>query len=159
MNLFRQQSASIRQASPDDAGVIGGIFVRARDAMPYLPRIPDADRPKLGGWITARHEVWVIQDGGRIVGFAGLSKGWLDHLYMDPDSQGAGFGSMLLEHAKSLHPEGLQLWVFQKNVGARRLYERHGFRLEKVTDGSGNMEREPDALYLWLPDQAMLPAS
>jgi GNAT superfamily N-acetyltransferase len=152
MNLFRQQSASIRQASPDDAGVIGGIFVRARDAMPYLPRIPDADRPKLGGWITARHEVWVIQDGGRIVGFAGLSKGWLDHLYMDPDSHGAGFGSMLLEHAKSLQPEGLQLWVFQKNVGARRFYERHGFRLEKVTDGAGNVEREPDALYLWLPD-------
>jgi putative acetyltransferase len=158
MNLFRQQSAAIRQASPDDADVIGGIFVRARDVMTYLPRIPERDRPKLGGWITARHEVWMIEDGGRIVGFAGLSKGWLDHLYMDPGSQGAGFGSLLLEHAKSLQPEGLQLWVFQKNAGARRFYERHGFRLEKLTDGSGNMEREPDALYRWLPDQAMLPA-
>jgi GNAT superfamily N-acetyltransferase len=149
----------IREGSPADAVIVGGIFVRARDVMTYLPRIPELDRPKLGGWITARHEVWVIQDGGRIVGFAGLSKGWLDHLYMDPDSQGAGFGSLLLEHVKTIQPEGLQLWVFQKNVGARRLYERHGFRLEKVTDGSGNMEREPDALYHWLPDQAMLPAS
>jgi putative acetyltransferase len=149
MNLFRQQSASIRQASPDDAGIIGGIFVRARDAMTYLPRIPDGDRPKLGGWITTRHEVWVIEDAGRIVGFAGLSKGWLDHLYVDPDSQGAGFGSMLLEHVKGLQPEGVRLWVFQKNAGARQFYERHGFRLEKVTDGSGNLEREPDALYLY----------
>jgi putative acetyltransferase len=159
MNLFRQQSASIRQASPDDAGIIGGIFVRARDAMTYLPRIPDGDRPNLGGWITARYEVWVIEDRGRIVGFAGISKGWLDHLYVDPDSHGAGFGSMLLEHVKSLQPEGVRLWLFQKNAGARRFYERHGFRLEKVTDGSGNLEREPDALYLWLPGQAMLPAS
>jgi GNAT superfamily N-acetyltransferase len=149
----------IRQGSAADAVIVGGIFVRARDAMTYLPRIPDADRLKLGGWITTRHEVWVIEDAGRIVGFAGLSKGWLDHLYVDPGSQGAGFGSMLLEHAKSIQPEGLQLWVFQKNVGARRFYERHGFRLEKVTDGSGNLEREPDALYLWLPGQAMLPAS
>jgi GNAT superfamily N-acetyltransferase len=159
MNLFRQQSASIRQASPDDAGVIGGIFVRARDAMTYLPRIPDADRPKLGGLITARHEVWVIEDQGRIVGFAGLSKSWLDHLYVDPGSQSAGFGSLLLEHVKTIQPEGVRLWVFQKNAGARRFYGRHGFRLEKVTDGAGNMEREPDALYRWLPDQAMLPAS
>jgi GNAT superfamily N-acetyltransferase len=159
MNLFRQQSASIRQASPDDAGVVGEIFVRARDAMTYLPRILDGDRPKLGGWITARHRVWVVEGAGRVVGFAGLSKGWLDHLYVDPGSQGAGFGSMLLKHVKTLQPEGLQLWVFQKNAGARRFYERHGFRLKNLTDGSGNMEREPDALYVWLPDQAMLPAS
>jgi GNAT superfamily N-acetyltransferase len=149
----------IRQGSAADAGIIGGIFVRARDAMTYLPRIPDGDRPKLGGWITIRHEMWVIEDAGRVVGFAGLSKGWLDHLYVDPDSHGAGFGSMLLEHVKRLQPEGVRLWVFQKNAGARRFYERHGFRLEKVTDGSGNMEREPDALYRWLSDQAMLPAS
>jgi hypothetical protein len=48
----------IRQASPVDADDIGRIFVRARDAMTYLPRIPDEDRPKLGGWIAAKHEVW-----------------------------------------------------------------------------------------------------
>lgn len=117
--------------------------------MTYLPRIADDDRSKLGGWITVRHEIWVLEDRGRVIGFAGLSKGWLDHLYVDPDSQGHGFGSMLLEHVKGLQPEGIQLWVFQKNVGARRFYERHDFRLEKMTDGSGNMEREPDALYSW----------
>ena len=41
------------------------------------------------------------------------------------------------------------LWVFQKNEGARRFYERHGFELVKLTDGAENMEREPDALYRW----------
>jgi GNAT superfamily N-acetyltransferase len=119
--------------------------------MTYLPRIPDGDRPKLGGWITTRHELWVIESEGRATGFAGLSPGWLDHLYMDPDSQNRGFGSMLLEHVKRLQPRGLRLWVFQKNAGARRFYERHDFRLEKMTDGASNMEREPDALYFWPP--------
>jgi GNAT superfamily N-acetyltransferase len=99
--------------------------------------------------IAARHEIWVIEDRGRVVGFAGLSSGWVDHLYVDPSSQGRGFGTMLLEHVKELQPEGTRLWVFQKNAGARRFYERHGFRLETMTDGSGNMEREPDALYSW----------
>jgi GNAT superfamily N-acetyltransferase len=139
----------IRQGLPADADAIGVIFVRARDAMAYLPRITDDVRPKLGGWITERHEVFVVEKRGRVLGFAALSPGWIDHLYLDPDSQSRGFGSMLLEHIKGLQPEGIQLWVFQKNVGARRFYERHDFRLERMTDGSGNMEREPDALYSW----------
>lgn len=121
--------------------------------MPYLPRISDDDRPKLEGWITARHEVWVIEDHRRVIGFAGLSKGWLDHLYIDPDAQSRGFGSKLLQHVKSLQPEGLRLWVFQKNAGARRSYEHHDFRLERLTDGSSNMEREPDALYVLKPER------
>jgi putative acetyltransferase len=106
----------------------------------------------LGRWFSERHEVWVVEDGGRLLGFAGLSSGWLDHLYIDPGAQGRGYGSMLLQHAKALQPHGIRLWVFQKNAGARRFYKRHGFRLEKVTDGSGNMEREPDALYAWRPE-------
>lgn len=142
-------SAVIRQGSAVDADSIGRIFVRARDAMTYLPRIADQDRPQLGGWIAAKHKVWVIEDQGRIVGFAGLSKGWVDHLYVDPDSEGLGLGSKLLQHAKTLQPGSLRLWVFQKNSGARRFYEHHDFRLEKLTDGSSNMEREPDALYVW----------
>ena len=60
-----------------------------------------------------------------------------------------GVGSSLLGRAKELRPQGLYLWVFQKNTGAIRFYERHGFRLVKLTDGAENMEREPDARYEW----------
>jgi GNAT superfamily N-acetyltransferase len=135
-------SALIRKGSPVDAHSIGRIFVRARDAMTYLPRIADQDRPKLGGWITARHEIRVIEDRDRIMGFAGLSKGWLDHLYIDPDCQNLGLGAKLLREVQRLQPTGTRLW---------RFYEHHGFRLETLTDGSRNMEREPDALYVWEP--------
>jgi RimJ/RimL family protein N-acetyltransferase len=61
---------------------------------------------------------------------------------------------MLLQHAKELQAQGIRLWVFQKNAGARRFYERHDFRLEKMTDGSGNKEHEPDALYSWQPQSS-----
>jgi len=30
-----------------------------------------------------------------------------------------------------------------------RFYEARGFALVRETDGSGNEEKEPDALYLW----------
>ena len=36
-------------------------------------------------------------------------------------------------------------------MGPADRYERHGFRWERMTDGSSNMEREPDALYSWQP--------
>jgi GNAT superfamily N-acetyltransferase len=46
---------------------------------------------------------------------------------------------------------GLRLWTFQKNEGARRFYERHGFDVVEMTDGAGNEEHEPDVLYAWTP--------
>ena len=141
----------IRRATPGDADAIGRLFVRARDLMTYLPRIPDEDRPRLGGWIVDRHEVWVHEDAGRVVGFIGLSEVMLDHIYVDPDCQASGVGTDLFERVTVLRPDGFRLWVFQENEGARHFYERHGCRLVKLTDGSGNMEKQPDALYEWLP--------
>ena len=139
----------IRRATRDDASAIGEVFVRARDEITYLPRIPDDVRPLLGGRFLEQAELWVAEEEGRIVGFAGLSGDELTHLYTDPPAQGRGVGTALLEHVKSLGAGRLKLWVFQKNDGARRFYERHGFRLVELTDGAGNMEREPDALYEW----------
>jgi GNAT superfamily N-acetyltransferase len=141
----------IRRATLEDAAAIGDVFVRARDEMTYLPRISDAVRPQLGGWFLDRAELWVAEEDGRVVGFAGVEGDELSHLYVDPRAQGRGVGSALLEQAKSLRQDGLELWVFQKNDGARRFYERHGFRLVRLTDGAENMEREPDARYAWRP--------
>lgn len=139
----------IRDATPDDAPAIGALFVRARGEMSYLPPIPEEVRPRLGGLFLERAELSVAENEAGILGFAGLSGNELTHLYAAPTAQNRGVGTALLEHAKRLRPDGLELWVFQKNVGARRFYERHGFELVRLTDGAGNMEREPDALYAW----------
>jgi ribosomal protein S18 acetylase RimI-like enzyme len=144
----------IRRASPDDAAAIGDLFVRTRDEMTYLPRIPEPVRPLLGGRFLQRAELWVMDEGGRLVGFAAVSGSELTHLYIDPSAQDRGLGSALLDHVKGLCPERLELWVFQANEDARRFYERHGFELIRLTDGAGNMEREPDALYEWRPPNA-----
>jgi GNAT superfamily N-acetyltransferase len=141
----------IRLATREDAPAISELFVRARDEMTYLPRIPEHVRPRLGRWFLDRAELWVVQEE-RIVGFAGLSGSELTHLYTDPSAQNRGVGRTLLDHVKNLRPERLELWVFQKNEGARRFYERQGFVLVRLTDGARNMEREPDALYEWRPE-------
>ena len=139
----------IRRATPADADTVGRVFVAARDEMPYLPRIDDDARRWLGSLLVERHRLWVWDENGQVAGFVGVDGGELSHLYIAPPAQGRGIGTALVEHAKSLSPGGLELWVFQRNEGARRFYERHGFRLARLTDGADNMEREPDALYAW----------
>ncbi|CAN5860357.1 hypothetical protein BH23ACT2_BH23ACT2_12340 [soil metagenome] len=72
----------------------------------------------------------------------------LDQLFVDPDGVGRGVGSALLEQAKERRPDGLDLWTFEGNTGARRFYERHGFRAVARADGL-NEEGAPDVRYRW----------
>ncbi len=139
----------IRRATEADAPEVSRVFVAARDEMTYLPRIDDAHRPLLGGWFIDRGAIFVAEEEGRVLGISGVHEGELTHLYVAPGGAEPRYRQRLLEHAKAESPDGLYLWVFQKNEGARRFYERHGFRLVELTDGAGNMEREPDARYEW----------
>jgi putative acetyltransferase len=147
----------IRRAREDEIEPLTDLFIRARNEMDYLPRVPDEAAVPIAARIREHEEVWVAEEDGRLVGFLGIEASRtlggapvLEKLYVEPADQNRGIGSALLDKAKELRPEELYLWVFQKNP-ARKLYERHGFRLVKLTDGADNMEREPDALYLWNP--------
>jgi len=127
--------------------------------MTYVAGVPDQWLPRIADDIFEYHEeVWLAEEDGRPLGFLAIrrsrSDGWetLERLYVEPEAQNRGVGTALLDKAKALRPDGLHLWVFQRNEGARRFYERHGFHLVKLTDGAENMEHEPDALYFWNPN-------
>ncbi len=143
----------LRPATAADADAVADVFLAARGAMAYLPRLHTDEDTR--GWIRTvvleQHEVWVAERDGRVAAFAALAEEELAHLYVHADAQGLGLGSRLLDKAKERLPRGFRFWVFQRNTGARRFYERHGCRLVELTDGSGNEEREPDALYEWRP--------
>ena len=83
------------------------------------------------------------------MGILVLRGDWIDQLYVDPDLTGRGIGVGLLHLAKRERPHGLRLWTFVSNDGAKRFYERHGFREVKRTNGSRNEERAPDIQYVW----------
>jgi GNAT superfamily N-acetyltransferase len=72
---------------------------------------------------------------------------WIDQMYLDPTHVGRGIGALLLAHALATLPRPIRLYTFQRNEGARRFYERHGFRAVEFSDGSGNEERCPDVLF------------
>ena len=154
---MREQPAApirIRPCRPEDAPGVADAFLSARAAcLPWLPKVhADSDvRAWIAQVLVHQPEVWVAELNGRVVGFAALRDDHLDHLYVHPDYHNRGAGTALLHEAMRHRPNGLRLWVFQHNAQARRFYERHGFALLHETDGAGNEERTPDALYGWQP--------
>jgi ribosomal protein S18 acetylase RimI-like enzyme len=148
----------LRRARPEDAAELAVILRTAmRGAMPALPELhtPDEDRRFLCDVVLPNEEVWVAEIDGAPVGFAALGSrdgnAFLQHIYVAPHYQRRGLGTELIEQVKKRRPTGFRLWVFQRNDGARRFYEQHGLRVVELTDGSANDEREPDALYEWVP--------
>jgi ribosomal protein S18 acetylase RimI-like enzyme len=88
-----------------------------------------------------------------VVGMMAISQqeglGWIDQLYLDPSAVGRGIGTRFIELAKESLGSPIRLYTFQENVGARRFYERHGFRSIAFSDGADNEEQCPDVLYEW----------
>jgi ribosomal protein S18 acetylase RimI-like enzyme len=121
--------------------------------MPYLPELYSDEQVLewVAGSVLPNDDVHIADLDGEPAGFLALSEELLDHLYVHPDAQHRGVGSTLLDHAKRLRSSGFSLWVFQRNTSARRFYEARGVRLVRLSDGSGNEEGEPDALYSWSP--------
>ena len=121
------------------------------DRLPWLAGLhtPEEDRDFFRERVFHDCRVFGAFDGDRLVGFIAFRQGWIDQLYVLPAAQGRGAGTALLAAARAEIPE-LSLWTFQKNVVARRFYERNGFVAVEETDGRGNEEKEPDVRYLCL---------
>ncbi|GLS17927.1 N-acetyltransferase [Labrys miyagiensis] len=141
---------TLRRLSLDDMDRAALIHRTAFDQrLPWLAGLhtPEEDRAFFRNQVFAECQVWGAL-AEEIVGFIAFWEGWVDQLYVLPQHQGKGAGAVLLALAKAASAE-LQLWTFQRNLPARRFYERQGFVAVRETDGSGNEEREPDVLYRW----------
>ena len=140
---------SVRRGVAEDGPVIGRVFTASRvDAFPQMPaglHTPEEDIAFFSRRLTDDDvTVWVAETDDEVVGFALCTPTFLDGLYVRPDHKGRGIGSVLLDVVDATHPDGYELWVFQSNVGAIRLYERRGLVEVERTDGSGNEEKAPD---------------
>lgn len=81
--------------------------------------------------------LWVYDDG-IVKGFIHIEGTQIKELYVDSFFQGQGIGAQLIEFAKSEYSVNF-LWAIEKNEGAIRFYERHGFHktdIRKYEDGT-----------------------
>ena len=143
----------LRRATAADAQAIATVHRTAmRVSLPFLPKLHTAEEDLrfFAERFLPVYEVWVAEDGGQIEGYVGFDADWVHHLYVHPDAQGRRIGPQLLALALA-DGRTRRLWTFQQNDRARRFYEARGFTLVQLTDGSGNEEKTPDALYEWRP--------
>jgi GNAT superfamily N-acetyltransferase len=143
-----------RRAGMEDTSTVVAIHRAAfRAALPHIPELhTPAEDLDFFARMLARHEAatWLVVSSiaGEPMGFITFCPGAVEHLYVHPVHQGQGLGSALLRLAMRENT-GLKLWTFQRNTNARRFYEKHGFIADRMTDGMGNEEREPDMRYVW----------
>lgn len=149
-------AVALRPAVPADAPRVAEILIATRAAfMPYAPSVHPDD--ELRAWVADRllpsGGVTVAVDAGQVVGVIATEPGaeaaWITQLSVDPTRVGRGIGTVLLAHALASLGDAIRLYTFQANTGARRFYERQGFRVIAMTDGAGNEERCPDVLLEW----------
>ena len=137
-----------------DASELAELFVSARNSatatIPAIVGKPDRVLPWIESRLSSNNQCWITEDENTISAMMFLEPGWIDQLYVRPDLIGCGLGSLLVEKAKELMPDGIQLWTFQSNLRAQKFYERHGFVAVEWTDGANNEERSPDVRYVWL---------
>jgi len=126
--------AALAAAIQERASVAGLAHVFQPARYPY----PSAEI--LERWTallgSGEHRVLVAERDGEPVGVAAVRRGWLDGLYVVPESWGTGVAGELhdagLEHLRSLGDAECRLWVLEANTRARRFYERRGW----VRDGT-----------------------
>jgi ribosomal protein S18 acetylase RimI-like enzyme len=147
---------SVRRASPEDGPEIASVYTAARiAAVPQMPPALHTAEEDISFFARRLGDdevtAWVAEAGPEVLGFALCTATFLDGIYIRPDLKGQGIGSLLMDVVEATHPDGYELWVFESNTGARRLYQRRGLVEVEHTDGSGNEEKAPDVRMAWRP--------
>lgn len=139
----------------DESRVVETWLRSGRDEYSYLPRFLslnyDFALEIFREHISSNCEIWVEESENVMRGFLAVNETFIDRLYVNPSSQRAGVGEALINHAKSLSPQGLELYTHQQNRRARSFYEKHGFVAVKF-GLSPPPESVPDVEYHWRPE-------
>lgn len=143
----------IRQIHSSEIDEVGKVWHRSGlDEYDYLPQFQALDQKQalevFRKVILPKNQIWVDAQSTSVRGFLALNDSYIDRLYVDPDHQRSGVGSRLMDHAKSISPNGLRLHTHQQNLRARSFYEKHGFVAIKF-GLSPAPESVPDVEYHW----------
>ena len=104
---------------------------------------PDRQKRFLESQIAKGAQLYMLTDG-KPVGIVSVHGSLIENLYVLPSEQNKGYGTQLLTFAVGQCKESPVLWILSTNDGAKRLYERNGFRptgnIVKHTGGVDELE-------------------
>ena len=96
------------------------------DAHPFIAAKYWQDQAKEVAQQLSQATIYVVQQDGQIIGFAGMQMHYLAGLFVKPGYRNTGIGSLLLFALKSDYQQ-ISLAVYEKNEKAVRFYRKHDF--------------------------------
>jgi putative acetyltransferase len=86
-------------------------------------------RERWGNELVPAASIVMAETGGTLVGFVTVDPKtmYLDQIVVAPEHWGSDIALKLLDEAKRISPQGLDLLVNKDNARAIRFYEKHGF--------------------------------
>lgn len=147
-------SIHLRKAVSEDSSKVANILIESRRVfLPFAPsaHTDDENRHWVREILIPGGGVIVAYNEAAILGVIATSRqgefSWIEQLYLDPAYVDRGIGTMMMDHILDVIKKPVRLYTFQENYGARRFYERYGFKAIELSDGQGNEEQCPDILY------------
>jgi putative acetyltransferase len=124
----------VRAATPDDIPSLAVIAQQSYSfAFANILETEVIDDHDIAFFMTRFAHAWprmlVSIAENRLTGFLLMTDGHIDMLFMDPAASGQGGGAQLLREAEAKGARTLE--CFRDNHGARRFYERHGWRIAR----------------------------
>lgn len=101
---------------------------------------PERQKSYLASEIAKGAQFYMLIDE-KPVGIVSVHDSVIENLYVLPSEQNKGYGTQLLAFAVGKCTESPSLWILSTNDGAKRLYERNGFK------PTGNIIQHTGGIY------------
>lgn len=129
-----ERSFTLRPYTPADEDA--AVELWRRTWQQHYPQIDFSQR--VDWWrnrwrndIAVAATIMIAEAGGTVIGFVTVDPRTLDldQIVVAPEAWGMGVATALIDEAKRISPQGLDLHVNTDNTRAIRFYEKHGFAI------------------------------
>ncbi len=143
---------SVRRATKDDLDSVASVWHQSASTMDgAILQTPSHEemRARIDRELEPGWQLFVVEQGEQIVGMLALKphEAILDQIFVLPDKQASGVGTMLMNTAKEVMPGGFSLRLAEGNERAAQFYERSGLCFSRK--GSHPSSGRPVCYYAW----------
>ena len=137
----------IRKMKNIDINRVADIWLKTNlKAHNFIPEQYWTSNYELVKEMLLQAEVYVYEDNKIIQGFIGLSKEYIEGIFVSDEMQSCGIGKLLLDYIKNKKVI-LRLNVYQKNTRALSFYQREEFNIQ--CEGFDGTTGEKEYPMLW----------
>ena len=116
------------------------------EAHSFIPAKYWRDNFEMVKDMLPKAEIYIYESLGKISGFIGLNKDYIEGIFVEKNMRSKGIGKQLLNYVKKLKEE-MHLSAYKKNYKAISFYQREDFVIQ--SESIDNDTNEKELLMVW----------